>query len=66
MKKETELIILNNFISSMPKSYRKRTINWCVVRDIFMRGTSTMGSTSCIGKCIDLDINPYGYELIEE
>lgn len=61
--KELELRILRNFIRMMPKTYRKRTMNRTVVRDILMAGTSTMGSNSCVGKCIELNIDPDGYEL---
>lgn len=61
--KELELRILNNFVSKMTKAYSKRTINWCIVRDILMRGTSHMGSSSCIDKCYELGINPYEYNL---
>jgi len=63
MDKETELRLLDNFIRCMTKAYRQRTLNWCVVRDILMQGTSTAGSTSCIRKCNKLGIEPYGYEL---
>lgn len=58
-----ELIILKNFIDIMPKAYRKRTQNWVVVRDILLNRTSTAGQTSCIKKCRELVIDPYGYEL---
>ena len=61
--KECELRILNNFLNMMTKAYRKRTINWVVVRDIFLIGTSTSGSTSCINKCKELGIDPYGYTI---
>ena len=65
MTKTEELRILKNFINCMTKAYRNRTINWCVVRDILMVGTSTMGSTSCIEKCTILGIDPFGYKLEE-
>lgn len=58
-----ELRILRNFINCMPNTYRKRNCNWVVVRDILMNGTSTAGRTSCIRKCVELDIDPYGYEV---
>ena len=63
MGNENELRILNNFINEMPKIYRTRNANWCVVRDILMQGTSTAGRTSCIDKCIDLGVDPYEYKL---
>ena len=56
-----ELRIIRNFLSNMTKTYRRLTMNWVVVRDILMTGTSTAGSTSCIAKCRDLNIDPYGY-----
>jgi len=63
MDKEAELRILKNFILMMPKTYRMRMMNWCVVRDILMWGTSTSGSTSCAIKCGDLGIDPYEYKF---
>lgn len=66
MSKSDELRILNNFIKNMPKVYRKRNVNWIVVQDILLNGTYTAGSTSCIAKCRELGIDPWGYELIEE
>ena len=66
MTKTEELRILKNFINCMTKTYRSRTANWCVVRDILMGGTPKMGSTSCIEKCTILGIDPFGYEIIEE
>jgi coenzyme F420-reducing hydrogenase gamma subunit len=61
--KDYEIRILKNFISMMPKAYRKRNVNWLVVRDILMRGTSTEGMTSCIAKCKELGIDHSGYEI---
>ena len=63
--KEYELRILRNYLMMMPKAYRKRTVNWLVVRDILMRGTRTEGMTSCISKCIELGIDHSGYDLKE-
>ena len=63
MDKEAELRILENFIYNMPKVYRARNANWCIVRDILLNGTSTAGSTSCRQKCIDLGIDPYARSL---
>ncbi len=62
-RKSAELNILRNFTWKMPKTYRNRNQNWVVVRDILMSGTSTAGMTSCIAKCRDLGIDPYGYKL---
>ena len=61
-----EFNILQNFLWKMPKTYRNRNQNWVAVRDILMSGTSTAGMTSCIKKCRDLGINPYGYILEQE
>jgi hypothetical protein len=61
--KKYEKNILKNYIGCMTKAYRLRTINWCVVRDILLNGTSTAGKTSSINKCIELDIDPYSYDL---
>jgi hypothetical protein len=62
-QKSAELRILCNFIRKMPKVYRNRNHNWVAVRDILMSGTSTAGMTSCIEKCRELGIDPYGYTL---
>ena len=64
--KELELRILSNFINCMPKVYRQRNCNWAVIRDILLNGTSTAGRTSCIDKCIELQINPYGNNFESE
>ena len=61
--KEYELRILRNYLSMMPKTYRKRTVNFVIVRDLIMQGTGTAGSTSCGKKCVELGIDPYGYEI---
>lgn len=66
MINKDELRILNNFICMMPKSYRKRTQNWVVVRDILLTNTATQGSTSCWLKCRELGINPDGYDFETE
>lgn len=63
--KSNEVRILKNFIENMPKVYRKRNMNFTIVRDILMAGTSTAGRTSCCKKCIELGIEPYSYELFE-
>ena len=59
--KEYELRIIRNFLSCMTKAYRRRTLNWVVVQDILMQGTSTAGATSCITKCREIGIEPYEY-----
>jgi hypothetical protein len=59
-----ELIrFIKNYLRKMPRTYRERNQNWCVVRDLIMSGTSTAGMTSCIAKCNDLGIDPYGHEI---
>lgn len=65
MTKSDELRILNNFIENMPKVYRQRNVNWIVVQDILLNGTYTAGSTSCIAKCYELGIVPWGYDFKE-
>lgn len=66
MNKNNELRILKNFLYCMPKIYARRNANYCIVRDILMQGTSTAGMTSCIAKCRELGIDPYGYNLEPE
>lgn len=60
---EYEIRLLKNYINKMPKVYRKRNVNWVIVRDLIMQGTSTAGRTSCITRCHDLGIDPWGYEV---
>ncbi len=66
MEIKDELRIVKNFLSHMPKTYRKRSMNFVVVKDILMRGTSTAGMGSCCKKCLELGIDPYGYDLEPE
>lgn len=58
-----EIRLLKNYLSNMPKVYSARNQNWVVVRDLLMQGTSTAGMTSCIAKCRELGIDPYGHNL---
>lgn len=58
-----ELRIVKNFINAMPKVYRKRNMNFVIIKDILLTGTSTSGMTSCCRKCSELGINPYGCTL---
>lgn len=58
-----ELKIVDNFLHAMPKTYRQRNANHVVIRDILLRQTSTAGMTSCVMKCHELGIDPYGYDL---
>ncbi|MEG1365685.1 MAG: hypothetical protein RSC96_00555 [Oscillospiraceae bacterium] len=58
--KQIELRVLESFIRNMPKAYRKRTHNWVVVNDILL---PALGQTSCIDKCKELGIKPFGYTL---
>jgi hypothetical protein len=62
-QKSSELNILRNFIQKMSKVYRHCNQNWVIVRDLLMSGTNTGGMTSCIEKCRELGIDPYGYIL---
>ena len=66
MNKSDELRILKNFLGNMTKAYRQRNMNWVVVQDILMKGTSTAGRTSCCEKCTELGIDPWGYSLESE
>ena len=63
---ELQIDILHNFIEMMPKVYRKRNCNWIVVRDILLYRTTTSGKTSCIKKCLELGIDPFGYTFKSE
>lgn len=63
MPVERELIILKNYISNMPKTYRKLNHNWVIVQDLIMNRTSKAGMTSSIEECYRLGIDPYGHEL---
>jgi hypothetical protein len=58
-----ELRILHNFIKSMTKTYRIRTPNWMVVRDILLTGTNHSGRTSCYEKCDELGIDADSFKI---
>lgn len=58
-----EAIIIKNFVNCMAKTYREITQNWRVVQDILLNGTSKAAETSCIEKCRELNIDPYGYDF---
>ena len=60
---EMQYRLLRNFIDHMPKTYRKKTMNWVIVRDFLQWGTSKGGSTSSIAKCRELGIDPDGYTI---
>jgi len=63
MTTDETLRILENYLDMMPKVYSKRHSNWVVARDLLLNRTSTAGRTSCIAKCRDLGIDPYGHDL---
>lgn len=58
-----ELNTIKNVLRIMPKTYRKKSMNWVIVQDILMSSTSFAGSTSSIRKCIELGIDPDSYTL---
>lgn len=58
--------ILRNFVEMMPKTYRKRSPNWVLVRDLITKGTNHAGMTSAIQECYKIGIDPDGYEIKEE
>lgn len=60
---EYELRLLKSYLYHKPKTYRQRNTNWVIVRDLLMANTSHAGMTSCIMKCHELGIDPYGYDL---
>jgi hypothetical protein len=60
---ENELRLLKNYLHNKSKAYRQRNANYVIVRDLLMANTSHAGMTSCIMKCYELGINPYGYNL---
>lgn len=63
MTNQDEIRVVNNFLNHMSNAYRKRTKNFTVVGDILLSGTRTSGMTSCVGKCIELNIDPYSYDI---
>lgn len=60
---DMEYRLLKNFISHMPKTYRKRKQNWVIVQDFLQLGTREGGTTSSIRKCLMLGIEPDGFTL---
>lgn len=65
-QRELEYRLLRNFISHMPKTYRKRNCNWVIVQEFLQRGTLKAGSNSSREKCTELGIDPWGYTLERE
>ena len=63
---DMEYRLLKNFISYMPKTYRKRNSNWIIVKEFLQSGTSEGGATSSRRKCLRLGIDPDGYTLERE
>ena len=60
---KTQYRLLEKYIYSKPKVYRKRNCNWVIVQEFLQYNTSKQGSTSSIEKCIILGINPDSYEI---
>jgi hypothetical protein len=58
-----ELRLLKNYLHNKSKAYRQGNANYVIVRDLLMANTSHSGKTSCIMKCHELGIEPYGYDL---
>ena len=63
MTNNESMRILRNFLAMMPKTYRKRTPNWVVVRDVILSGTRTAGCTSCMRYCHNIGIDPDAYVI---
>ena len=59
-EKETIFELIKNHIYLMPKVYRKRYVNWVMVRDLIHNG---MGYSESI--CRSLGVDPYGYNWEE-
>lgn len=57
--------VLLNFISFMPRTYRKGSTNAMVVMDIIQRGTGQSGFTSCIEVCRKIGCDPYAFKFPE-
>lgn len=63
MDKAESLRIIRNFLNCMSKTYRARTDNATVVRDIILCGTSAAGRTSSVAYCRKIGLDPYGHTL---
>jgi len=57
------LSVLTNIGNKMSGPLRKSTVNWAIVRDYLMSGTSKGGRTSSIEMCLWLGINPDAYKF---
>lgn len=60
-EKETVFELIKNHIELMPKVYRKRYPNWCIVGDLIFCGRGYSESI-----CEALGVNPYDYEWKKE
>ena len=56
-EKETIFKLIKNHIDLMPKVYRKRHINWVIVKDLTHNGSGYSESI-----CRALGVDPYGYK----
>ena len=56
-EKETVFRLIKNHIELMPKVYRKRNCNWCIVSDLTFNGRGYSESI-----CRSLGVDPDGYE----
>ena len=56
-EKETVFNLIKNHISLMPKVYRKRYVNWVIVKDLTYHGSGYSMSI-----CSALGVDPYGYK----
>ena len=59
----TQYRLLEIFIDSQPKTYRKRMANVWIVQEFLQRNTSKAGSTRSYEKCRMLEIDPDSYEI---
>ena len=65
MRLEDMRRVLVNFIGMMPGSYRHRTANATVVRDIILHGTQDASIKSCCALCKAIGCDPFGYGFPE-
>ena len=56
-EKEIVFKLIKNHINLMPKVYRKRYVNWVIVKDLTYHGSGYSCSI-----CSALGVDPYGYK----
>jgi hypothetical protein len=64
-KRKFHLRIMQSVQQNIPKTVRKRTPNWKLVKDFMLGNTSKGGRTSSILHCVFIGVDPDGFSFWE-